>query len=174
MSFQNEEDMSRNFRLHFLDNMQVDNIKIFAELKGLVGIPDFVVCEHTSSYKFVVSFELKLINWRRALSQAFKYRTFSNLAYVVIDESRSSSAIRNINCFRKYNIGLATFNNHGNFTVYFHPNEDSPFSLYYVKLLNQKLFGDSHNFFDRLNFCDINFFQSSIVNKKIKLQIASI
>ena len=55
------------------------------EPKGLFGIPDLLIAnrekeEGNSDWITVISFEMKLRNWKRALSQAFRYLAFSNIS----------------------------------------------------------------------------------------------
>src|ERR1039458_3086765 len=54
----------------------------------------------------IASFEFKLSNWRRALYQATRYRSFSHLLYVVLPVESSQIAAENSNQFRSLNIGL--------------------------------------------------------------------
>lgn len=100
----------------------------FKEYSGLFGIPDFVLYSKESGSTTIASFELKLKNWRRAAKQAFRYRSFSHLSYVVIDEQSMAAANKNIDLFRKYNIGLASFTPHKGLQVFFMPEVKAPFS----------------------------------------------
>ena len=58
----------------------------FKEWQGLFGIPDYVCFSKLDTGIKVVSFELKLKNWRGAMIQAFRYRSFSDYSYVVLPE----------------------------------------------------------------------------------------
>lgn len=58
----------------------------------------------------VIAIEAKLKNWRKALSQANRYRKFSDFSFVLLDESNAKAAIRNITLFKENNIGLITMN----------------------------------------------------------------
>lgn len=68
----------------------------------------------------VISIEAKLKNWQRALQQAHRYKRFSHNSYVLLDDSKSRPALKNIALFRKYNIGLMTMN-HDSYIVHHVP-----------------------------------------------------
>ncbi|HEY9256683.1 hypothetical protein [Chitinophaga sp.] len=100
----------------------------FKEYGGLFGIPDFVLYSKQNQQTTIVSFELKLKNWKRAALQAFRYRSFSNLCYVVMDEKSKHAASKNIELFKQYNIGLATFTPNNGLQIFFMPESKPPFS----------------------------------------------
>jgi len=128
--------MSLKFSNYIIQKSQTDLIKIFKEVKGLVGIPDYLIYYNN---KMIISIELKIKNWKKGLEQAFKYRTFSNMSYLIIADDWLYLAKSNLRLFKKYNIGLASFDNCSNFKVFFHPKYDNPFSTFYLELLNKKL-----------------------------------
>lgn len=105
------------------------------EYQGLFGIPDFVFYSKNDDEVAIISFELKLSDWRRAAKQAFRYKSFSNIAYVVLPSKNASSALKNIELFERYDIGLAKFDNESDFQILYKPKSSKPFS----DLLNQKL-----------------------------------
>ena len=76
----------------------------------------------------IISFELKLKNWKRAAKQAFRYKSFSNLSYVVLANKYAKTAIEHIEFFEKYNIGLAKFDENNNFEILYKPALDLPYS----------------------------------------------
>ena len=55
----------------------------YKEWQGLFGIPDYVCFSKNNGEISIISFELKLTNWRGALTQAFRYRSFSDYSYVI-------------------------------------------------------------------------------------------
>lgn len=67
--------------------------------------------------------EAKLSDWKRALSQAFRYYDFSNESWVILDEATSNSAVSNIHEFERLNVGLATINNTGHISKKFNPRK---------------------------------------------------
>jgi hypothetical protein len=54
----------------------------------------------------ICSFEFKLENWKRALYQATRYRTFSHRVYVVMPTAAVTRARDKISMFRSLNVGL--------------------------------------------------------------------
>jgi hypothetical protein len=107
----------------------------FKEYQGLFGIPDFIFYSKIDKEVCVISFELKLKDWRRAAMQAFRYNNFSNISYVVLPVESIKSAMANIELFRKYNIGLASFDVKEAFQIIYKPENREPFS----EALNQKV-----------------------------------
>lgn len=107
----------------------------FKEYQGLFGIPDFVFYSKYEDEVAVISFELKLKDWKRAAKQAFRYKSFSNIAYVVLSSKSVNSALKNIELFERYNIGLAKFDNESDFEILYKPEYCKPFS----DILSQKL-----------------------------------
>lgn len=113
------------------------------ECQGLFGIPDFVVYSWEKDETAVISFELKLSDWKRAAKQAFRYRSFSNMSYVVMSAQKSAVAVKNIDLFKRYNIGLAKFNNDGFFEILHKPEISQPYSENLNRKLMQSI-GNSH------------------------------
>lgn len=99
----------------------------FKEWQGLFGIPDYVCFSKLDTGIKVVSFELKLRNWRGAMIQAFRYRSFSDYSYVVLPEETAWKAYRHINVFQKYGIGLISFKD-GQYTIMYRPMLNQPLS----------------------------------------------
>ena len=100
----------------------------FKEWQGLFGIPDYVCFSKLDTGIKVVSFELKLKNWRGAMIQAFRYRSFSDYSYVVLPEETAGKAFNHINLFKKYGIGLISFRKDKYFIMY-SPIQNRPLSL---------------------------------------------
>lgn len=69
----------------------------------------------TREYEFItdeiIAIEAKLKNWKKALSQATRYKRFSDYSFVLLDSTYASSALKNIELFRLQNIGLITLDN---------------------------------------------------------------
>lgn len=57
----------------------------------------------------VVAIEAKLRDWRRALTQAYRYLEFANESWVVLDHRFVSSALKAAVSFKSSGIGLASF-----------------------------------------------------------------
>lgn len=54
----------------------------------------------------VVAIEAKLSNWKRGLYQAYRYKEYANKSYLAIHSQYIHRAIKNINDFKRYNVGL--------------------------------------------------------------------
>lgn len=130
--FESEQEMSLKFERFLKVNFGNAYLK---ECPGLFGIPDFVFYSKQKQEVSIISFELKLKDWKRAAKQAFRYKSFSNLTYVVLASKSANAAINNIEMFEKYNIGLAKFDTDSYFEILYKPELGKPFSMN----LNQKL-----------------------------------
>ena len=104
--YKSEKIMSRDFESYL--KLHLGNT-YYKEWQGLFGVPDYVCFDKQGDEIQVVAFELKLTDWRRAMVQAFRYRSFSPLSYVVMPEASLESAIRHVSEFEKYGIGLLSF-----------------------------------------------------------------
>lgn len=68
------------------------------------------------------AFESKLTDWRRAMSQASRYRFFSNQAVVVLPPAAAERAILFLDTFRKIKVGLWSFcQDNDHITAHFTP-----------------------------------------------------
>jgi len=123
--FATEQEMSRMFEKFLKVNFGNAYIK---ECQGLFGIPDFVFYAKEKKDISIVSFELKLKDWKRAAKQAFRYKSFSNISYVVLTPKSANAALSNISLFEKYNIGLAKFDRNHTFEILFKPEANEPYS----------------------------------------------
>jgi hypothetical protein len=56
----------------------------------------------------IVAIEAKLGDWRRALGQAYRHLDYAHRSWVLLDASRATRAIENLNKFRRLNVGLIT------------------------------------------------------------------
>ena len=134
MRFETERDMSLRFKHFIFSHFNDPSIGVFEQFKGLFGVPDYLLVERDiDSISTIISFELKLENWKRALKQAFKYRSFSNACFVVVDGAFLNRALDNIDQFIHFNIGLASFNTENELKIYFNPKHSEPFSQFFLK-----------------------------------------
>jgi hypothetical protein len=69
--------------------------------------------KYKNTVQFVVAIEAKLKKWNRAIAQAYRYKKFSDLTYVLIDRNFCKPAIENRQVFFKYNIGLIAMDSCG-------------------------------------------------------------
>ncbi|MGF1706494.1 hypothetical protein [Enterovibrio baiacu] len=74
----------------------------------------------------IVGIEAKLKDWKKALWQASRYKTFATEAWVMLDRKHATSAIKNIDKFENFNIGLATFSSEGHYFEHFSPKKEVP------------------------------------------------
>jgi len=130
--FNTELEISKLFEKFLKVNFGNSYLK---EYQGLFGVPDFVFYSKDDDEVSIISFELKLKDWKRAAKQAFRYKSFSNIAYVVLCSKSANSALNNIELFERYNIGLARFDKESEFQILYKPALSRPFS----DTLNQKL-----------------------------------
>ncbi len=140
MNFHTEKEMSLAFRGYLDRIIKIPNVNIFDELKGLFGIPDYVIIESNEFQlsNYIIAVELKLKNWNRALIQSFRYKSFANLSYVILDETNINNAIENIHKFKKFNVGLASFNKNYTLKIYHQPICGLPYSEFIYKKLCEK------------------------------------
>ncbi len=113
---------------------------IMKEVEGLVGRPDILL--KSKKTKKIITIELKLKNWKRALAQAYKYKFFSDISYVCMDESNIDSVMKHLDMFKKYNIGLITISKTKKINIVFKPVATEP----YVKDLYEKALLKLNNF----------------------------
>jgi hypothetical protein len=130
--FTTELEMSFLFEKFLKENFGNTYLK---ECQGLFGVPDFVFYSKQNQEFSIISFELKLKDWKRAAKQAFRYKSFSNISYVVLSSKNSKSALNNIELFVQYNIGLAKFDTNSDFQILHKPVLSEPYS----ENLNQRL-----------------------------------
>ncbi len=108
--------------------------EIVLEPIGLFGIPDIMIKSDE-----LICIEAKLKNWKRALIQAYKYRTFSQKSYVYMDEDYIKSPLENIDEFKKFNVGLAGVSNE-RINIYYEPKIEQPFSNELYNKAKEKFF----------------------------------
>ncbi len=105
------------------------NTTSLIEPTGLFGIPDLVIASLGLSCSDVkaFAFEMKLSNWRRALVQAFRYRSFAEMSFVVMDHKHIKPALACLGRFEKAHIGLLSFDTEGKLFVHYQPSENKPY-----------------------------------------------
>lgn len=139
MPFPTEKELVDSAIKHFplrkwLQVNEHDKVFLDTEVQGLFGIPDLVAAipPHRSNVDgspvLTMAFEMKLSDWRRGLAQAFRYRTFANSSFLVIDEARSKQAVANLERFQRANVGLIGLKADGSFLIHWWPEQEEPFS----------------------------------------------
>jgi hypothetical protein len=105
------------------------NTTSLVEPSGLFGVPDLVIASLGTSYCKVkaFAFEMKLSNWQRALVQAFRYRAFAELSFVVMDHKHIKPALASIFRFERAHIGLLSITTAGELFVHHQPKETKPY-----------------------------------------------
>lgn len=99
---------------------------ILQEVEGLVGRPDILL--KSKKNKKIITIELKLKNWKRALAQAYKYKSFSDISYVCMDEGNVDSVLKHLDMFEKYNIGLITISKNKKVNIIYKPAATDPYA----------------------------------------------
>ena len=99
-----------------------NDIEYVQEPKGLFGIPDVIIFNGK-----IVAIEYKLKNWKQAMKQAYRYQSFSDQTYVILDAAYINLAKNNIDMFIKFNIGLGAVDNN-DVKFYYKPIYKKPFS----------------------------------------------
>lgn len=108
------------------------NTTCLIEPAGLFGIPDLVIASHDFSGNgeqqiMAFAFEMKLSNWKRALAQAFRYKAFAEVSFVVLDSKYINRALKQLDKFQRANIGLLSIDLDGNLQIHHQPSNDDPF-----------------------------------------------
>lgn len=74
------------------------------------------------------SFEVKLVNWKRALYQALRYRGFSHNVVVVMPSDRLGAPKSNLMMFKAMNVGLVGMSRNGEAKFLCRPRKGRPTS----------------------------------------------
>ncbi|NMA50482.1 MAG: hypothetical protein GX951_01355 [Mollicutes bacterium] len=98
---------------------KVKDFLILQEVDGMIGRPDVLL--KTKRGKKIITIEVKLKNWKRALRQAYRYRCFSDMSYICMDSKNIKPALDNIELFMKSNIGLISIDRQGNVIIHYEP-----------------------------------------------------
>lgn len=127
--FTSELELSSAFK-EILPNSEWAESQCIEEVKGISGIPDYILIRETENNNIAVGIELKLKNWKRAMRQAFRYRAFCEQSYVIIDNARIKPALKSIEDFINFNVGLASIDIHSkSLEIHYKPKIEEPFSL---------------------------------------------
>ncbi len=141
MKFLSEEEMYRYIEEFFYNSFAQNEISILSQQKGILGIPDYILVKSDNAcIEYSIAIEVKLTNWKQALKQAFKYRNFSNESFVIVDEISLQNTIKHIDEFKRYNIGLGSFNKDYELKIVHYPKPSKPFSLHYLNKLYNNIF----------------------------------
>lgn len=100
--------------------------------------------EYSSSIKNTIAIEAKLKNWKRALNQAYRYKSFSNESYVCMPEASSRPAVANLQLFIKMEVGLFTISKAGELNLLYNPPTEQPINHKMNMLLNERVLTTLH------------------------------
>lgn len=119
--------------------LRIEKVKdffILEEAEGMIGRPDILL--KSKRDKKIITIEVKLKNWKRALQQAYKYRSFSDIAFICMDEKNIKPALANMDMFKKSNIGLISISSQNELKVYFEPTLKSAYVRQLRDIANNK------------------------------------
>lgn len=89
------------------------------------------------------SIELKLKNWKKAIKQAFRSKSFSDYQYVALDDEYVIRAIDNIDAFEEYEVGLVSIDQEEEqYFVHYDPDRQTPYSPLNMWRLNETTMWD--------------------------------
>lgn len=74
-----------------------------------------------------IAVEAKVSDWKRGLYQAYRYRWFSDMAYLALYNSNIRAAVNHLHLFKSLNIGLIGVTD-GEVAIYRKPRRQRPFS----------------------------------------------
>ncbi|MDP2983663.1 MAG: hypothetical protein Q8O92_10090 [Candidatus Latescibacter sp.] len=147
-SFKSEKLMCQLFRLEqFHAKLRYRDWESWKinEAKGLFGIPDQIVVfwKPYLTGKVVyrtVACEMKRENWQRALTQAYRYKSFAHYSIVILDAFYVHRAKKALDEFRNANIGLAGLSCDGILKWYYCPRFQIPYSEPMTRTFHKKYF----------------------------------
>lgn len=99
--------------------LEMSKAKLY-RLPSIVKFPKIEIC----------SFELKLDDWRRALYQSTRYKSFSHRVFVVMPQKSAESVLKQKDRFEKLDIGLISHEMDGSSRVLIRPTKKIPTSSY--------------------------------------------
>ncbi|MGL1959108.1 MAG: hypothetical protein OCD00_17555 [Colwellia sp.] len=76
--------------------------------------------------KNIIAIEAKLKNWKRALWQASRYKTFAHESWVLLDQRNIAPSLKNICCFERLNVGLASISVMNDICIHHSPILEKP------------------------------------------------
>lgn len=95
--------------------------------------------KYSLSFSKSIAIEAKLRDWKRALFQAYRYKWFANYSYVMLDEVHIEPALKNLELFKKHNIGLISISLEGKLNKYNLPKKEKPYDPNMEMLLSETL-----------------------------------
>lgn len=80
--------------------------------------------DYENGLKDVVAIEAKLKDWKRGLYQAYRYRSYADRSYLAVYTKYINAPLKNMEQFRKYNVGLIEVGEDG-VKVHFEPKKEA-------------------------------------------------
>ncbi len=100
----------RAYSQDFLKDSENYSLEIAREFQmNGFGIADLVSVLITPKKLALHAFEMKMSDWRKALAQAYRYKYFSDSAFVVLPPNEALKAKESLSVFRSINVGLLSF-----------------------------------------------------------------
>lgn len=123
------------------------NCRQQTELEGYSGIPDvflaFGKLDSRGSRRLrTIAIEAKLADWRRGLRQAYRYSAFCHYSYVLLDASSAATAVKNLDLFRRSNIGLLSIDRSGEIRLHLRPRYRTPYCPPLHRKLRRRVAGE--------------------------------
>jgi hypothetical protein len=92
----------------------------------------------------VLAFEVKLVDWRRGIAQAHRYRYFADVAILLLPRSRCELALPYLGTFRKIQVGLWSYDPSANSIVaHYTPRVRTPLAPKYRADVARQILGAS-------------------------------
>lgn len=110
-------------------------ISFLVEKKFLIPNPNdsnefWIANNYKIGLKEVVAVEAKLSNWKRGLYQAYRYKEYANKSYLALHSKYVHRALKNIEDFKRFNIGLIEVNSNSIEILYEPRREDNKDNIY--------------------------------------------
>ena len=99
--------------------------------EGFVALQQGRYVSHTKYADILtdsIAIEAKLKDWKRALGQAYRYKWFADKSFVFLPLENITVPKKNIDLFRRYNVGLAGVSKENGIEVVFSPRTEVPIS----------------------------------------------
>ena len=134
--------------IHKTKNSKTLTSKSIEKLKdfGFVNTADdqiFIANRYRPTVKRSTAIEVKLRNWKRALNQAYRYKWFSDRSFVCLPCENIQPAIKNLDNFKKFDVGLISICSDKGMNIIYNPEFNEPISEDMSILLNESVLNES-------------------------------
>lgn len=86
-----------------------------------------------------LAIELKLKDWKRGFYQAYRYKWFAEISYLALYSRHAKQAIKNIELFKRYNVGLIQIFDDETIEIIYKPKAEKPLSVKSRAFANESL-----------------------------------